>query len=317
MMDIVNENLKKSLEILNQNLNNKLYKIEGLSRESIRRNLINYGRLINLKKLSMDEMKPFKPAACVDGSVNRYGGSHPHYIDLFQGLSKISGENKKSHFKSSLFSPILNSISDEEEEDLRNRLLAKIEVDVAIDTLEMENVKVILMDGNLIRYSIRSSKEYETLKESCEDKNVLLAGFIKEAKSDSLFTLLFPKVTDFSLYDKDLLYGVLDVGEGFILHDDFNKKIDQDISSMIFRTSNYPGVAGLEILKSQRDYLIDIANMCYSLTPIMSRGVPMIIDMVDKEVKLDDKLTTELINSYVDRDVLERFFVSERSLRKY
>ena len=43
----------------------------------------------------------------------------------------------------------------------------------------------------------------------------------------------------------------------------------------------------------------------------------IIIDMVDKEVKLDDKLTTELINSYVDRDVLERFFVSERSLRRY
>lgn len=316
-MDIVNDNLKKSLEILNINLKNKLYEIEGLDRKSLRSNLANYGKLINLRKLTIDEMKYFKPTACIDGSVNRYGGSHPHYIDLFQGLSKISGDNKKSHFKSNIFSPIINSIGDEDDEDLRNKLLAKIEVDVALDTLEMDDVKVILMDGNLIRYSIRISEEYEMLKEKCEERNIFLAGFIKEAKSDSIFSLLFPKITDFKLYDKDLLYGVLDVGEGFIPHDDFNKKIDQGISSMILRTSNYPGVGGLEILSSQRDYLINIANFCYSLTPIMSRGVPMLIDMVDKEVKLDDKLTTELINSYVDRDVLERFFVSERSLRRY
>lgn len=315
-MDLVNESLRNNLKLLNQNLKDKLHAIKGLDRENIRKKLLNFGYLVNLNKLNPEGLKILSPIACVDGSVNRYGDSHPHYVDIFQGLSKVSSVENKSRFKSDIYSPILNP-SIEEDEDLRNKLLAKIEVVVAIESAKKDDVKVILMDGNLIRYSIRISEYYELLKEICEDKGILLAGFIKEAKSDSLFELMFPDVMGFNLFDKDLLYGVLNVGEGFILHDEYNKKLDRGISSMILRTSNHPGVGGLEILNSQKDRLIDIGNLCYSLTSSASRGVPMIIDMVDKEVKLDDKLTRELMNSHIDRDVLERFFVSERSLRRY
>lgn len=316
-MDIINENLRSNLKNLNESLKKKLNKIEGLDRESIRKNLQQFGILVNLKKLDGSELSKFGPMACVDGSVNRYGGSHPHYIDIFQGLSKLSGAESKSIFKSSIFSPILNSPTEEEDEEIRNKLLASIEVEVAIETLLFENVKTLLMDGNLLRYSIRSSDNYEELKEMCESKNVILAGFIKEAKSDFLFKLLFPDISGFTLYDKDLLYGVLNVGEGFIFHDEYNKKLEKDISSMLLRTSNYPGIGGLEVINSQREFILDIGNLCYSLTSLASRGVPMIIDIVDKEVKLDDKLTTELINSYIEKEVIERFFVSERSLRRY
>lgn len=316
-MDIINESLRSNLKILNENLKEKLNEIQGLDRESIRKNLEEFGILVNLEKLDGTELRKFSPMACVDGSVNRYGGSHPHYIDIFQGLSKLSGVKSKSIFKSNVFSPIFDSHGEEEEEEIRNKLLASIEVEVAIETLLSEDLKTLLMDGNLLRYSIRSSENYEELKEMCEYKNIILAGFIKEAKSDFLFELMFPHISEFTLYDKDLLYGVLNIGEAFIFHDEYNKKLEKDISSMLLRTSNYPGIGGIEILNSQKEYMLDIGNLCYSLTSSASRGVPMIIDIVDKEVKLDDKLTTELINSYIEKEVIERFFVSERSLRRY
>lgn len=316
-MDLANENLKADLKKLNDNLKDSLYKIENFDRESIRKRLEEIGSFVHLKKLSSKQLKVFKPIAVIDGSVNRFGASHPHYVDLFQALSKISGQKPKSHFKSDIFSPLINPSSEDEDEDLRNKLLAKIEVDVAIETIYMEDVKFILMDGNLIRYSIRTSETYKELKTLCEDRNILLAGFIKEAKSNLIFELIYPEVKNFNLYDKDLLYGVLDSGEGFVLNKDYDEKLKRGISSMILRTSNYPGVAGLEILESQSVQLENIANLCYSLTSEMSRGVPMIIDMVDKEVKLDDKLTKELILAHIDRDLIERFLASERSMRRY
>lgn len=172
------------------------------------------------------------------------------------------------------------------------------------------------MDGNLIRYTIEDKENFDKLSGLCLEKDVLLAGFIKEPKTNILGELIFKDSQQIKLYDKDILYGILNEGEGYILNDSYNKKVDQGFSSMFLRTASYPGVTGLEVLEGQRSSLYNIANLCYSLTPQMSRGVPLIIDMVDKEVKIDDKLMREIVLAYLDSDLVERFFRSERSMRR-
>ena len=46
-----------------------------------------------------------------------------------------------------------------------------------------------------------------------------------------------------------------------------------------------------------------------------SRGVPLWLDIVDKDVKITDEILTTLLEEYLDRDVYERFFISERDKR--
>lgn len=315
-MEVVNKEIVRELRNINESFKEKFNIISNIDKTEIRNRLSDFGNFFKLKKLGKEELSNYNPMACVDGSVNRFGGSFPHYIDLFLGLSMVSGDESMSVFVSNINSPLLETIEEENSGEVRAKLLAEIEVDTAIKSTLETDLKFLLMDGNLIRYSILATEKFNQLVDACVSKGIIIAGFIKEAKTDTLSELVFND-TEVEIYDKDLLYGVLDEGEGYILFDKYSKKQERNISSMFLRGAYYPGVAGIEVLNSQKDYLKDIGNLCYSLTTSTSRGVPMIIDMVDKKVKLDDKLTEELIMSYLDRDIIQRVFVSERSLRRY
>lgn len=313
-MDKINSNLIENIKKLNNKLKSDLDITSKLGKNEIRKRLKDFGSFVKLSKLSNKELEAYKKMACVDGSVNRFGSSFPHYIDLFQGLGKISGLIGRDVFLSDVYSPISNPDS-KEEEDFKKMLLAKIEILTAIEAVNTGQIKYLLMDGNLIRYKIENSENYERLQELCLEKEIVLTGFIKEPKTNSLFSLVFDDNMTGGLYDKDLLYGILDIGEGYILNETFNKKIDEGFFSIFLRLSNYPGITSLEMIHSQRQYLIEMAELCYSLTPLMSRGVPLIIDMVDKEVKIDDKMIRALLSAYIDTNLMERFFRSERSMR--
>jgi len=58
-----------------------------------------------------------------------------------------------------------------------------------------------------------------------------------------------------------------------------------------------------------------MAKLIVTLTPENSRGVPLFLDIVDKEVKITDDLIEALLERYLDRDIYERLFVSERDKR--
>ena len=314
-MDLINEKIISEIKNLNQNFKSKFSNIENIDKNIIREKLTEKGEFLRLNKLSNESLSSFKPMVCIDGSVNRYGGSFPHYIDIFQGLGIISGQKFIKEYDAFINSPLISNL--DSDEDLKKKLLAKIEIQTAIKIIENYDIKFILMDGNLIRYHIEVPEDFQLLKNICLEKNILLSGFIKESKTNYLYNMLFGEEANLQVYDKDLLYGVFSTGEGYILEDTLNAKINQGVYSMFLRISNYPGIAGIELLYEQKDNIFSVANLCYSLTSEMSRGVPLIIDIVDKEVKIDDRLARELINSYIDKDIVERFFRSERSMRKY
>ncbi len=322
-MDKINKELIEDLKKLNNKLNEKILSYNLPSNNELRKNMESFGEFISFRKLNEEEILKFSPMACVDGSYNKYGGTSPNYIYIFQGLSKISVINENI-FRVKTYSPILDEDYNEESlgiEDQKIELLmskknlVEIELDVAIETCENYDIKFLLMDGNLIRYANESEEKYNKLVEITGEKNIILAGYIKEAKTNSIYNLISGK-DDYSIMDKDLLFGVLEYGEGYILKKDFNKKIENNITSLFLRTSDYPGVTSIEMLERDEKYLKDISDLCFNFTLKSSRGVPMIIDIVDKEVKLDNKITDSLILANIDRDIIERFFTSERSLRR-
>lgn len=260
----------------------------------------------------------------VDGSTNRVGGSYPHFVEVFQGLAKSTLMKDEPIYKADIYSPLFSNIQknvleeDEKKEiETKNRLLSDIEVKVALEAVKRYKPFGVLMDGSLIRYYIYSYDLWMQLRSECEEKGIILVGVIKDIKTTIIGDKLGDVYPQFKMnaYDRELLFGILDYGEVIIIDDDVNSKKKSGYSSVFMRSSRSPAVIGMDIIDSQKDYLEEMSRLIFTLTPENSRGVPLWLDLVDKEVQISDALMKGLLERYLDRGLYERFFVSERAKR--
>lgn len=260
----------------------------------------------------------------VDGSTNRMGGAYPHFVDVFQGLAKSTIIKNKPIFKGDIYSPLFSDMEKDilEEDkkaaaDKRNEMLASIEVEVALEAAKKIKPYAILMDGSLIRYNISSYELWMELREECEKNGIILVGVIKDIKTSIIGDKLgeFDPKMKIDSYDRELLFGQLDYGEMIVINDEVNKKNKEGYSSLFMRSSLAPTVIGMDIIDSQKDSLEEMGRLVFTLTPENSRGVPLWLDIVDKEVLISDAIMKGLMERYMDRDIYERFFISERAKR--
>lgn len=287
----------------------------------------NIGNIIKMKKLDNDHLKICESKGGivgVDGSVNKLGGSEPHFVEVFQGLAKSTCIDDEPIFKADIYTPLIDDEKDEvfgeekkDDKEERNRLLANIEVEVALESAKEHKPYAILMDGSLIRYYIYSYELWIKLREECEKNNILLVGVIEDIKTSIIGDKLgeLKREVKVKAYDRELLFGLLEYGEMVAIDDDVNSKHQSGYSSVFMRSSISPSVIGMDIIDTQKEYLEEMARLVFTLTPENSRGIPLWLDMVDKEVKISDALMKGLIERYMDKDIYERFFVSERSKR--
>lgn len=262
----------------------------------------------------------------VDGSVNKIGGSDPHYVEVFQGLAKSTCKEDEPIFRADIYTPLIDDekreILEEDQENKndkeeRNRLLANIEVEVALESVKKHKPYAILMDGSLIRYYIYSYDLWVKLREECEKNKILLVGVIEDIKTSIIGEKLGEQNKEIKAraYDRELLFGALDYGEMIAIEDHVNSKYQAGYSSVFMRSSLSPTVIGMDIIDTQKEDLEEMARLVFTLTPENSRGVPLWLDIVDKEVKISDAIMKGLIERYMDKDIYERFFVAERSKR--
>ncbi len=92
------------------------------------------------------------------------------------------------------------------------------------------------------------------------------------------------------------------------IHKDISKKAKEGFSSLFMRSSKAPTVIGMDILDSQKEYLEEMARLVLSLTPEDGRGVPLWIDIVDAEVRIPNQMIRGLLESNLNREILEMFF---------
>ena len=308
------QDLEGQLKEVNTNLKNKYDFIFNLDNDAFRKELTNnVGRLIKMEKFPKDKLSKYKRTVGVDGSNNRSGGAFPHFIEIFQGLAKSTDGNEI--YKNKVYTPTLNDVYDDK--NLSQKYLATIEIETALEYIDEYDFDYLMMDGGFIRYKINCLDLFTELREKCEAKNIILFGVIKDLKTNVIARSL---EIDESIYDREILFNRLITGEALLIRNKINKKFIKDglgegFSSAFMRTAKFPGAVGLDILDTQEKYLEEIASLVYTLTPMSSRGVPLWLDIVDKDVKITDEILTTLLEEYLDRDVYERFFISERDKR--
>lgn len=308
------QDLEGQLKEVNTNLKNKYDFIFNLDKDAFRKELTNsVGRLIKMEKFPKEKLSKYKRTVGVDGSNNRSGGAFPHFIEIFQGLAKSTDGNEI--YKNKVYTPTLNDIYDDK--NLSQKYLATIEIETALEYIDEYDFDYLMMDGGFIRYKINCLDLFTELREKCEAKNIILFGVIKDLKTNVIARSL---EIDESIYDREILFNRLITGEALLIRNEINKKFIKDglgegFSSAFMRTAKFPGAVGLDILDTQEKYLEEIASLVYTLTPMSSRGVPLWLDIVDKDVKITDEILTTLLEEYLDRDVYERFFISERDKR--
>ncbi len=308
------QDLEGQLREVNKNLKDKYDFIFSLDNDTFRKELTeNVGRLIEMEKFPKDKLSKYRRTVGVDGSNNRSGGAFPHFIEIFQGLAKSTDGNEV--YKNKVYTPTLNDIY--EDKNLSQKYLATIEIETALEYINKYDFDYLMMDGGFIRYKINCLDLFTELRETCEAKNIILFGVIKDLKTNVIARSL---EIDESIYDREILFNRLKTGEAVLIRNEINKKFIKDglgegFSSAFMRTSKFPGAVGLDILDTQEKYLEEISNLIYTLTPMSSRGVPLWLDIVDKDVKITDEILTTLLEEYLDRDVYERFFISERDKR--
>lgn len=308
------QDLEGQLREVNKNLKDKYDFIFSLDNDTFRKELTeNVGRLIEMEKFPKEKLSKYKRTVGVDGSNNRSGGAFPHFIEIFQGLAKSTDGNEV--YKNKVYTPTLNDIY--EDKNLSQKYLATIEIETALEYIDKYDFDYLMMDGGFIRYKINCLDLFTELRETCEAKNIILFGVIKDLKTNVIARSL---EIDESIYDREILFNRLKTGEAVLIRNEINKKFIKDglgegFSSAFMRTSKFPGAVGLDILDTQEKYLEEISSLIYTLTPMSSRGVPLWLDIVDKDVKITDEILTTLLEEYLDRDVYERFFISERDKR--
>lgn len=312
MMNNDIEKMREKINELNTALRSKYGRLFTLDTSTLRRQLEeSIGRIISLEPMTEEELKQLGAVVGVDGSTNRMGGAYPHYVELFQGLAKNT--QAEDIYIQKIYTPLLDEIRDEKDvTGLNRKYLATVELEAALESIDKDHPNMIIMDGSLIRYNIENFDRWRELREACISEEILIVGLIKD-----ISTKMIGEAWGYEnyYYDKEILAGKLNYGDLLVVNKEINSKQNDGFSSAFMRPSLSTQVVGIDVIDVQDEHLEKMAQALFTLTPRNSRGVPLWIDIVDKEVKISNTYMRGLIEENVDRDLVEQFFVSERDRR--
>ena len=315
-MNNMNEELLIKIRDINSLLREKSKIFDDKGKEGIKKEI--YGVLAD-KYMIEDEVDLEKIADegglwAVDGSLNRIGALYPHYISVIDALVISTKDNYEKRL-TTVYSPIEDRIREEDEFSFEQEVyikkeMARLEVRVCIEALKERKPKMIFMDGGFIRYIISCEDDFNELRKICVDEGIILVGVIEEIK-----TATISEAIKFEAYDKEILYSLLDYKEAMIIRDACNKKAESGIVSAFARTSMKPNAIGVDICKEQRDYMHMVLETILKLAPKNSRGIPLILDIVDKKVKITEEMKEDVLVKELDKDIYDRYFNEVRNLR--
>lgn len=310
------EELLIKMRDLNNLIKEKSMDIDKRGREGLKKDIYNglADKYMIEDDIDLERLADEGGLWAVDGSLGRIGNLYPHYISVIDALV-ISTKKGFTHRKSTIYSPMQGQVQDEDEFSFESEMyvkkeMARLEVRVTIEALEKETPKMIFMDGGFIRYIISCKEDFEELKNICIERGIILAGVIEEIK-----TSILGKELDLKAYDREILFSLLDYKEAMLIKDEINNKAEEGITSAFVRTSMKPYAIGVDISTEQKDAMKDVLKTMIMLTPKDSRGIPIILDIVDKKVKITDELKQRVLVKELDKDVYDRYFNEVRNFR--
>jgi hypothetical protein len=312
----VSEELKEKLKKLNRTLR-KVYSPSAFDEEKIRARLAEVGKFHRIEKWRDEEIRDWlrgKSVIGVDGSVNSTRGPQTRTLSVFQALAK--GTRGEEKWGADVYTPLLGEGEADDgqaarEANKRGAILSRLEMRVAREAIGEWKPRVVLMDGSLLHFFISDAHSWERLVALAEENGVLLVGVAEEISTSRLAKELFPEYPAWS--DRDLLYGVLKVGEAFEWED--WSPAGSGMWRMAFRSSKSPQPIGLDGLLSQAGERLELVKLVYSLTPEQGRGIPFWLDIVDNQVRVTDPLVEMMVDQFIDPDLRHRLLSAKRSER--
>lgn len=313
----VSEELKEKLKQVNQSLKDA-YPASAFDEKRIREKLAQVGTFHRIEKWEEGEMRDWlkgQTLVGVDGSVNSTRGTQMRTLSVFQALAKgTQGEEK---WAAEVYTPLLEEDGEGEdgqearEARKRGAILSRLEMDVAVQAMAEWAPGVVMLDGSLLHFYIEDPKKWEKVAQTAERKGSWLIGVSEEIGTRGLARELFPEYPVWS--DRDLLYGVLRVGEAYEWEG--WSPSGSGMWKMAFRSSNSPQPIGLDGLASQHEVRLDLVRLVYSLTPEQGRGIPFWLDIVDSQVRVTDALVQMMVDQYIDPELRHRLLIPKRSER--
>ncbi|MDR6227127.1 DNA double-strand break repair nuclease NurA [Desmospora profundinema] len=313
----VSEELKRRLQEANRELR-RVYPSGVFEPRLIRERLARIGRFSPIRKWTGGQMNAWLAGGSlvgVDGSVNSTPGTHPHTLSVFQALAK--GTRGEEHWDADLYTPLLDTDEAGEEGELareakqRGRLLAGLEIGVAREAIRRWKPRVIMMDGSLLHFWIDQPEAWEALAEEAEKAGVLLVGVAEEIGTRTLARRLFPDGT--ACADREILFGVMQSGEVFL--SELLNPSGPALWKAVICSSSSPQPVGVDGLLSQEGDREELLRLVHTLTPAQGRGIPLWLDIVDREVRVTDPLVAALVEKYIDPDLRHRLLVPKRKDR--
>lgn len=310
--------LVMKLKTVNKNLQHIFQHSDSdktIIRQKIQESKAEIRQIQRLSTESLQKWLKGRGVAAVDGSVNQTKGDPPHVLYLFQALAKTTTGHACQ--AADIYSPLLeDQLDGDNQKNWRSHLLAKLELLVAIQLIEETPLTIMLMDGALYHYRIDAPNEWELLKRTAIEHNVLLVGVSEEITTENLVKL--DPFAEYSkqphTYDRDLLFGVLEKEEMLFVESIQSKA---GLESVWVRLSADPAITGFDVLKEQASKKEEIASLLLTLTPRDGRGIPLWLDHVDLEVRVTDKLVEALVEQYIDPELKKRFFEKKRGTRPW
>lgn len=315
---MISKDLMDEVSDLNERLKNRK-NVSKLSREDIRNLITNeIGKIKIYDRFSVDKLKEIKQDGCicvVDGSVNRIGANYPNYVEFFQSMALLSSDQEPL-VKADILCPLVDEFSERDQFQISKEKLCATELAVAIEAVSNHDVKILMMDGTLMRYALEAEVAYTNLVNLCKDKEVLLVGVVEEISTKIIMNTFNENNNNVGmLFDREALFNVLDMNEGFVVKEHKSRKVEYNIEQAFIRTSKDPCVIAIDIPSQNKDNFDKIISFVLTLSDENTRGVPFLLDLVDKKTRIDNKQAEILAKKYLDTEMYQSIFRSQRSKR--
>ena len=84
---------------------------------------------------------------------------------------------------------------------------------------------------------------------------------------------------------------------------------------LFYEVLNRPKPIGIDLMEEQQVYLNQVGNLILTLTPRDGRGIPLWLDIIDKNVRISDTVMKGLLSTYLGADYVE-FLKPKREKRE-
>lgn len=313
--------LKEKLSIIDKRFREVYERVNGENIKSLLFDIM--GQPKKLKKLNdsdLDKVTNGKGIVGVDGSINNYGGIYPHYIALVQALAKSTSARENEIRIQDIYVPKFEEEDGQAEDEQKRRAkMSMLELQAASMAMDSFDSELILMDGSLIHYRIDCPEEWKKFKDKALGEDKIVIGVTEEVKTKDIVKILKTQLSlhEDVLYDRELLFGILNEGEILEFKDEGakTKKSESGIKSCFVRLSEDPQIVGLDFLEEQYERAKNFWDLIYTLTPKKGRGIPLWLDIVDKEVKITDEMVRGLVEGSISKEMREVFLNPKRNKR--